>query len=610
MRETLTKLNDIFDRRMKVSVILATFASILIALLDTLAITLILPVVEIATGSTSQSGAAGVLSDLLGDPDPGRLLNALVIAVVSLFILKDLGALAFNWWLTGFKAIERVRLQSRILRHFLTSPYTVISRRSSSDLIRAINDAVSQVFGTAVFGLMGLVSNTASILAIMTALLLTAPLPTLGVLVYFGVTSGLYFLLVKPIAIRAGHTAAESSQAAWRTALAALGGIKEVNLRGSEAFFVGRYRAASMRGAQSGRVAEFLSGLPRYILEILFIIAVGLFLLFGTNAQAGGSTLGVLSLFVAAGFRVLPSITALLHNLTQFRYGAPFLEIVHTEVLAARRTEGVAEATGPALEFRERMDIENVSFRYPDGTADVLTDIDFRIPHGSSVALVGGSGAGKTTLADLVLGLHDPTGGRIRVDGVDIADRKRQWQANAGYVAQDIFLLDATLAENIAFDQNRRDIDEQLLLASIRQAQLEELVADLPRGVDTQLGERGTRLSGGQKQRVGIARALYRRPALLVLDEATAALDNETEHRITQTIAALHGQVTVIVVAHRLSTIRHCDMIAFLKEGRLEALGTFEQLERTNADFAHLVRLASLAAADQPPAGTAPTIEA
>lgn len=601
MRTTLAKLNDIFDRRMKLSVAFATLASIVIALLDTLAITLVLPVVEIATGSSTDSGIAQVFSSLLGDPEPSQLLRALVMAVVALFILKDLGALTFNWWLAGFKAIERVRLQSRILKHFLTSPYTLISRRSSSELIRAIIDAVSQVFGTAVFGLMGLVSNVASIVAIVTALLLTAPLPTLAVLIYFGLTSVLYLFIVKPVAIRAGHTAAEASHEGWRTALAALGGMKEVNLRGSQGFFVERFRAASLRGAQSGRVSEFLSGLPRYLLEILFIVAIGLFLLFGSNAGVGGSTLGVLSLFVAAGFRVLPSITGLLYNLTQFRYGAPFLDIVHTEVLEARRIEDRPEEPGPPLEFNLQMEVRGVSFRYPDGEADVLSDVTLQIPHGSSVAFVGASGAGKTTFADLILGLHDPSSGSIRVDGNDIAGRKRRWQKNVGYVAQDIFLLDATLAENIAFDQSRDDIDEELLRTSIRQAQLEELVAELPKGVDTPLGERGTRLSGGQKQRVGIARALYRRPQLLVLDEATAALDNETEHRITATIAALHGQITVVVIAHRLSTIRHCDAIAFLKEGRLEATGTFEQLERANSDFAHLVRLASLEkAVDQP----------
>lgn len=594
MRETLTKLNDIFDRRMKLSVILATTASIVIALLDTLAIALVLPLVELATGSGTDSGIARTVSSFLGEPDPSRLLTVLVVAVVTLFIFKDLGSLAFSWWLTGFKSVERVRLQTRILRHFLTSPYTTISRRSSSDMIRTMNDAVTQVFGTAVFGLMGLVSNITSIVAILLALFVTAPVPTLGVLGYFGITSLVYFTFVKPTAIRSGRVSAQASHDAWRTALASIGGLKELSLRDSQEFFVSRFREASLRGALAGRVSEFLGGLPKFLLEILFITAIGLFLVFGTTGEGSSSTIGVLSLFVAAGFRVLPSITGLLANLTQFRYGAPFLEIVHREVMDERAIEQSAERPGPVLPFRSVLEVRDVSFRYPGGSRDVLSGVSLKVPHGTSFALVGSSGAGKTTLADLILGLHDPATGAIVVDGLDIAGKKRRWQRNVGYVAQEIFLLDATLAENIAFDQAREDIDEDLLWTTIRQAQLEELVAELDEGVDTQLGERGTRLSGGQRQRVGIARALYRRAQLLVLDEATAALDNETEHRITETIAALHGHITVIVIAHRLSTIQHCDEVAFLKDGHVEAVGTFAEVRDANSDFAHLVRLGTL----------------
>lgn len=594
VRDILSKLNDIFDRRMKISVVMATFASILIALLDTAAIALVLPVVELATNTGDESEVVRRISSVMGDPAPERLLTILVIAVVSLFILKDLGSLAFNWWLAGFKQKERVRLQARMLRHFLTAPYTHISQRSSPDLIRTMSDAVSQVFGTAVFGLMGLVSNVASILAILAALTVAAPLPTLAVLLYFGLTSVVYFALVKPVAVRAGQTAAESSQEGWRTALAALGGIKELNLRETQEFFVARFSAASLRGAFAGRTAEFLAGLPRYLLEILFILGIGVFLLFGSEEPELSSTIGILSLFVAAGFRVIPAATGLLGNLTQFRYGATFLDLVHREVLDARVIHAGAEEPGPALPFNHVIEIDDLSFRYPASRDDVLTGVTLRIPHGESLALVGGSGAGKTTLADLVLGLHTPASGSIRVDGVDIAGKRRRWQRNVGYVAQDIYLLDASLAENIAFDKTRADIDEHLLRRVIEQAQLDEMVQELERGVDTPIGERGARLSGGQRQRVGIARALYRQPALLVLDEATAALDNETEHRITQTIGALHGQITVIVIAHRLSTIRHCDEIAFLKAGRVEAVGSFEEVAETNADFANLVRLASL----------------
>lgn len=587
-------LNDIFDRRMKLSLVGAVGASVVLALLDTLAISLVLPLVDLAAGNAGDSDAIRLVSGILGEPDPEDLLKVLAGAVVGLFILKDLGAIAYAWWLAGFKVLERVKLQNRMLHHFLTSPYTAVSRRSTSDMIRVINDAVTQVFGTLVFGLMGLVSNIISIVAIVTALMIVAPLPTLAVLAYFGLASFAYFSVIKPIAARAGGESARAARDSWGAAFAALGGIKEIKLRNTQSFFVTRFREAATRGARASRTAEILGGLPRYLLEILFILGVGMFLLLTADGLGSGSTIGVLSLFVAAGFRVLPSITGLLGNLSSFRYGAPYLDILHAEVLASREVEAVAEPAGPPLPFAHLLELDGVTFRYPGGDRDVVSGISFAIPHGASVALVGGSGAGKTTLADLILGLHDPRSGRIMVDGVDIAGRKKRWQQRLGYVAQEIFFLDATLAENIAFDVARDEIDDSLLWRAIRQAQLDELVAELPDGVDTPLGERGTRLSGGQRQRVGIARALYRQPDLLVLDEATAALDNETEHRLTQAITALHGEITVILVAHRLSTVRHCDQLVFLKDGRVDAVGTFDEVRDTSPDFAELVRLGSL----------------
>jgi ABC-type multidrug transport system fused ATPase/permease subunit len=352
-----------------------------------------------------------------------------------------------------------------------------------------------------------------------------------------------------------------------------------------------------MRGARAARLREILGSLPRYLLEILFILGIGLILL--TNVLASGqdggpATVGLTALFVAAGFRILPSVTGLLSNVASVRFGEHFLEIVHTEVLAARQVHATTEAPAPKLPFRDELRVEEVSFRYPDGDEDALTGVSITIAQGGSVALVGGSGAGKTTLLDVILGLHDPREGRVKVDGVDIADVKRRWQANIAYVPQDVYLLDGTMAENIAFDQAKGDIDPGLLQSAIEQAQLEELVAQLPSGVDTPIGEKGSRLSGGQRQRVGIARALYRQPELLVLDEATSALDNETEHRINETIRALSGDITVLVVAHRLSTVRHADQVVFMKGGRVECVGTFDEVRQQNPEFERLASLGSL----------------
>ena len=599
--DVLRQLNVVLDRQVKMRLIVAAAVSTVIALLDTIAIALVLPLMDLATGSEAESGTTALVSDLLGDPAPRTLALVLTTVVVGLFILKDLTAIAYSWWFAGFKAFNQVRLSSQLLQNFLTMPYTQVAGRSSSEMIRTMSDAVAQVFGSVVFGVMAMLSNTASIAAILLALFISAPGPALAVTVYFGIAALVYLKVIKPKASAAGVEASQAAEGAWRTAFAALGGIKELMLRGTQEHFVDAYRSESMRGARATRLRELLGGLPRYLLEILFILGVGLVLF--TNMLTAGSAatpdaVGLLALFVAAGFRVLPSVTGLLGNVASYKYGAGFLAIVHAEVLAARKIESATELRGSPLVFSDELRVDHVSFRYPGATEDALRAVSVIVQRGSSVALVGGSGAGKTTLVDIILGLHDPRDGRVTVDGVDIAGRKRRWQANVGYVPQDVYLLDASLAENVAFDQDSSAIDAGELAHAIVQAQLEGMVSGLPSGVDTPIGEKGSRLSGGQRQRIGIARALYRRPALLVLDEATSALDNETESRINDTIRDLHGEITLVVVAHRLSTVRHVDQIVFMKDGRVESTGTFDEVRHQSSDFERLVRLGSLGPVD------------
>ncbi len=597
MRDLLAKLRLIFDRRTKVKLMLATVGSVAVSLLDTLAIALVLPLVDLATGTGSPSGPTAWIAEQLGNPERGTLTIILTVAVVGLFILKDLGSIAFNWWISGFIAYERVKVSSRLLRHFLTVPYPMISRRSSADLLRSMNDSVFNLFNFTVSGLMNSVTSAIAILAIIAALFVVAPLPTLGVVAYVALAGLLYVGLIKPRATAAGRAMSGAFVESWRTAFAALGAMKEVRIRGSQEHFVGNYRAAAGQAAHASRTANFLAGLPKYVLEILFIAAVGLVLLLSAltaNVQGGSSVVALLALFVAAGFRVLPAITGLLGSLSSIKVGTASLDIVVDELRVMSSLGHADRAHEPALRLAESIELSAVSFRYPEADSDVLSGVDLTIPSGSSIAFVGGSGAGKSTLVDLIVGLYTPHSGRICVDGVDVVAHRSQWQKNIGYVPQDVHLLDASLAENIAFDVDRVAIDEGRLAAAIEQAQLSDMLTELPQGIDTPLGEKATRLSGGQRQRVGIARALYHQPQLLVLDEATSALDNETEHRISETITGLHGAVTVIIVAHRLSTVRHCDQIAYLKNGRIESVGTFDELRRHNPEFANLVRLGSL----------------
>lgn len=596
------RLNDIFERRTKQQLLVAAAGSVLIGLMDTFAIALVLPLVDLTTGRGNASGPVRTVANLLGTHDRHTLSIWLTGLVVGLFVLKDLGSMWFSWWLGGFISRERVLTSARLLDYYLRAPYTEMSSRSSAELMTTMDYSVLQLFSLTINGLMNALSSAIAIGLVVVTLLVLAPIPTGVLIVYFSVAAVGYLRLIKPRTNAAGKLLNASSIRGWRAAFAALGAMKEVNLRGSQAFFVDGYRDAQLQGAHAGRLAGFISGLPKYILEIFFIVAVGLVLLVNASTESQSSAaLGLIALFVAAGFRLLPAVTALVSNASSIRLGADSLDVVQAELANARRLprEASSRTSGSRMRIADQLEAADVGFRYPGAEADVLRSISFELPKGSSLALVGTSGAGKTTLVDMVLGLHRPTQGAILVDGVDIAHDRPAWRQSVGYVPQEIYILETTLAENIAFDCPREAIDAAQLERVIRQAQLEELVAELPNGVDTWLGERGTRLSGGQRQRVGIARALYREPDLLVFDEATSALDNETEHRISQTIEALRHEMTIIIVAHRLSTVRHADQVAFMKDGRIVSIGTFDEVRAENHEFARLVELGSLDALEE-----------
>jgi ABC-type multidrug transport system fused ATPase/permease subunit len=288
---------------------------------------------------------------------------------------------------------------------------------------------------------------------------------------------------------------------------------------------------------------------------------------------------------------MMPSLVRMTSALSTLRFGMPMVSLVVSDL------HEFETPLAPAPVHRMpggEITVEGVSFRYPGTDRCALADIDLAIPLGSSLAIVGPSGSGKSTLVDVLLGLHSPDSGRVAVGGRDIMDDLASWQTSLGVVPQDVWWVTGTLAANIAFGVPPEQRDSERLARAIERAQLDDVVAALPDGVDTLLGDKGRRLSGGQLQRVGIARALYFEPTMLVFDEATSALDNETEHRITRTMADLRGKTTLVVVAHRLSTVRNCDQLVFVEDGRITARGTYEQVRKQSPQFARLVELGNL----------------
>jgi ABC-type multidrug transport system fused ATPase/permease subunit len=393
-----------------------------------------------------------------------------------------------------------------------------------------------------------------------------------------------------------GETLAQADLDAWTALMPGLHSFRESRVTGGENYFVSRFSEAKLRRADAARRQSLVSELPKYVLEVGFVVAIGgiagaLFAVYPAD-----SALTALGVFAAASTRMLPTLNRVVASAGSMRAGRVGLSMIANEVekLEGERSESVVQISGEALsagdiEFRE------VSYRYRDSTEHVLEHLSTVIEEGRTTAIVGSSGAGKSTMLDIFLGLLEPTSGDVMYGRRSVFSNLEGWYSCIGVVPQDVFITDDTLRRNIAFGIDDSDIDDALVREVLELSQLTQTVVEFPDGVNTRMGERGVRLSGGQRQRVGIARALYRRPSILVLDEATSALDNATEERITETISRLAGTMTIVVVAHRLSTVRDADKIIFMSGGRIVSEGSFAEVEAQNSEFAHLVKLGRLA---------------
>lgn len=590
---TAHKIRVVLDRKAKIKLAFGAVISTVLALLDSVAVVLVLPLVNLASGADYRVGAIGTAWRMLGQPDRTTLGLILVAAVVGLFVAKDLAFIAFSWWQSGVIARERVRLSSQLLRNVLQSDYVGFRGRKVSDVMALMGTAVGQAMNSGVNGILQMFTAGITIVFLVAVLLVSTPVQAILALLYFGIAGLVYLRVMRPKLNSVGESLWRGSLALTYAQLQALNGFKEVKLRHSSEVFVQRYRAGANESEQAARRGNFISGITKYLMEILFILGVGVLLVSSFATNGGAGIVGSLALFVAAGFRMLPNISGLIGAMNSVRMGLPSLDHVFREIDGGAHREPEVPMDRK-LPFTRALTLKNVRYAYPSGKTEVIKGVDLTIPFGSSVAFVGGSGAGKTTLADIILGLIEPTSGSLDVDGQNVFEDLRAWHNNCAMVAQDVFLVGGELQNDIVFDQDPDQVDSERLHRAVRDAQLMDVIASLDGGLRGDIGEFGSKLSGGQKQRVGIARALYRNPRLLVLDEATSALDNETERRVTDTIDALKGQVTVVVVAHRLSTVKNADTIVFLQDGVVAGMGPFDELRRSNADFARLVELGDL----------------
>jgi ABC-type multidrug transport system fused ATPase/permease subunit len=431
-----------------------------------------------------------------------------------------------------------------------------------------------------------LCSDAIVLIAIGLFLFWVDPLAMLVLLVALGGTSAFYFRFVKPGVKAAGQEVAVQNEGLIRGVNQGIGGIKEIRILAAERHFLEHVSLSAKLCADSQKKFYTLIAIPRFLIETVFVIFVVLFALFTLyTGKSGDAMVATLAMFGVAGIRVLPAVVNISSALASMSYSGFALSELYRDLQYVERQSagsGVAafssQSEDPIAAFRQ-LELDNISYAYPGAGRQAIDGISLAITHGQSIGLIGASGAGKTTLVDILLGLHQFDSGKLTVNGTDITEYGwSNWLQQVAYIPQNVFLADETLEKNIAFGISEESIDSTKVIEALAAAQLSQLVERLPDGVHTMVGERGIRLSGGERQRVALARAFYHNRNVFIFDEATSALDAETERQVIEVIESLHGQKTLIVIAHRLTTVKSCDVIFRLKEGRIIDSGRYEDV--------------------------------
>lgn len=529
--------------------------------------------------------------------DPGAVALSFTVLVAAFYVGKNI-LLAVVAYAQSKVATDSVAaLSRRLLAGYLTVPFAFHFRRNSAELIRNALDATDTALRTAMGSAINVATEALVTAGIIGVLIALAPFATLSA------TAILLGMLAAVLAVtRRRFTQWGSAEHRLRLTLLqhlqqSFGALKELKVLGRERFFFDALSTHMGSLARTRHLHTTLARTPHLLIETVFVcgmlVVVALVILRGSPETDVVSLLG---LYAYAGFRIIPSTNRILMNAANVRHGAAAIDSLSADVQLFDRLRAGAFPAGDAgrIAFSNRLVLDRVSYTYDGSDTPALRDVSLAIARGESIGIVGPTGGGKSTVADVILGLLQPSAGRVTVDGVDIADVLQPWRRLVGYVPQQVVLIDDSVRRNIALSVPDADIDEQQMWAAVRMAQLEEFVAALADGLDTVVGERGLRLSGGERQRVGIARALYHQPELLVFDEATSALDNRTEHALAQAIQALQGTKTLVIIAHRLTTVRGCDRLVFLSGGQVAGIGSFDALLQSNAEFR---RMASIPAA-------------
>ena len=533
---------------------------------------------------------AAFVREQLPRPDSSSTLVALAALAAAIHISRSVLLALFAWWRARCVALDTAALSTRLLQGYVDAPWAFHLQRSSAALMETIRGSARpyfEVFESASSAL----TEMAVVAALGLVAVAVAPAAVTATAVVVAVLVSVIVRLARRAQGRGGERSTELGAALNRHVQHSLGAAKEIGILGRGQFFVDAFARDAHAAARLDTRRALLDALPRLLLESAFVLGMLGLVIAGTATGSPASMLPIVSLYAYAGFRAIPAAHRIAVQISNLRWNLGASAALFEDLSGSDAAPSPVRHHTPRLPFNDSLKAQHISFAYDGAATAVLEDVSLTIRHGESVAIAGPTGAGKTTLVDVLIGLLTPSAGRILVDDQPVAGHVAAWQQNVGYVPQTAFLLDDTLRRNIALGLPDEAIDERAVTEAVRLSRLEDMVRRLPQGLDTMVGERGIRLSGGERQRVSIARALYGNPSLVVFDEATSSLDPGTERDIADAIEPLRGTRTVIVIAHRLTTIERCDRVLLLNGGRIEAVGTYPELSATNTAFRAMAAL-------------------
>ena len=513
--------------------------------------------------------------NFLGNPKQNLLVFYGMSILVFIYFIKACFILYLAWRQSIFAANLSAELSQKLFFGYLRLPYSFHLQRNSAHLIRNIQSEVS-VFSSLSQSVIFLSTEFAIILGVSCFLIFVEPVGALSITAFLTLFAFFFHRITKKKLVSWGESRQYYAGIMGQFLMQGLGGVKDVKLLGREKYFLNKYSEYNLKTAKLYSKYTTISQVPRLYLELLAVIGLtGLISVMIYQSKPLAILVPTIGVFVAAAFRLIPSVNRIMTSFQNIAYSLPAVNILVEEFEIINNQE-IKESPfiSNHFEFREKIEIKDINFTYTGSSKETLVNINITIPKGAVIGFIGQTGSGKSTLVDLILGLLEPSKGIILVDGLGISNNIRSWQNLLGYVPQSIYLTDDTIRKNIAFGIPDKDINDSAVLNAIHLSQLEEFIENLEDGLETLVGERGVRLSGGQRQRIGIARSLYYNPEVIVLDEATSALDTITEQEVMKSLKKLHGIKTLIIVAHRLSTLEDCHIIYSLKNGRVISKGT------------------------------------